>query len=63
MRKLEIVIYVGIVLYIGICMMILGFRFTVDEIELLRDYNNNLQYRLPYILVQSLTVDDNNNNN
>ena len=56
-------IYVGIVLYIGICMMILGFRFTVDEIELLRDYNNNLQYRLPYILVQSLTVDDNNNNN
>jgi len=57
MRKLEIVVYVGLILYIGICMMILGFRFTVDDMELLRDYNNNLQYRLPYILVQSLTVD------
>jgi len=57
MRKLEIVVYVGLILYIGICMMILGFRFTVDDMELLREYNNNLQYRLPYILVQSLTVD------
>ena len=55
MRQLEMIIYVGLMIYIGICLTMITVRFTHDAI----DYKEaDSRFYTPYILVRNLTINN-----